>query len=247
VSGLPATRWCVCVLLGAACWLARAPAHAFSDLERYPQPSLEGGGGGRLFTGSPADGYACSVCHEGGPEPQVVVYGLPIDGYVPGQTYNVEVVWSDPDPSVEHSMHLEIVDRTTRRAAGTVALLDDASVDAAARCRSAKQEPADYTIEGEGRQVVGVSPCGASHLRFRFTAPDLPEAIFAGSVVRSDSHASPEGDGVQNLSLALRRAGEPNRAVANCTITGARADGAGLLLGALGLLGAALARRSGRR
>jgi hypothetical protein len=44
------------------------PVHAFSDPARFGKyPEEEGGlggGGGRFFTGSPADGYGCSVCHK---------------------------------------------------------------------------------------------------------------------------------------------------------------------------------------
>ncbi len=236
-------RFFAAAVCAAAWWLPQAHVQAFSDLERFPQASTTGGGGGRLFTGSQRDGYACSVCHRGGLEPSVVVAGLPLDGYVPGQTYDVEITWDNAGAA--HALHAEIVN-SDGRAGGSVSLLDPALVDARGRCGSLPAEdPADYMIEGEGRQILGVSGCGASHLLFRFTAPDLPEVTFVGSVVRSDSSASAEGDGVENLHRVLRRVGEPPpKAVSNCTVRSAgHTASCTPLLGLFGLLGAALARR----
>jgi hypothetical protein len=44
--------------------IAAAPpaAHAYSELERFGEPAVDGGGGGRYFTGAPTDGYSCHVC-----------------------------------------------------------------------------------------------------------------------------------------------------------------------------------------
>ena len=234
------------LLGGAACCFAPAGARAFSDLERYSMPSMEGGGGGRFFTGSPIDGYACGVCHQGGQEPNVIVYGLPIEGYVPGQTYDVEIAWDNPQ--LYHSLHLEFIDPVGRGPAGGLALLGKTLADAASRCGlKPDEEVAEFFYTGDGRQILGVEACGAAHLRFRFTAPDLPEVVFAGSVVRSNSSVSPDGDGVHNLNRVLRRVGEPNQATSKCSFGAADARDGGLAWGLLGLLAALLARRARRR
>jgi hypothetical protein len=63
---------------------------------KYPSQQL-GGGGGRYFTGSPADGYGCSVCHSG-PEKfsfPVRVTGLPMNGYIPGTTSSIRLSWAE--------------------------------------------------------------------------------------------------------------------------------------------------------
>lgn len=244
LSGPLWTAFALCALAGA---VPAAKVRAFSDIERFPQSVQQGGGGGRLFTGSPADGYACNVCHLGGEEPSVVVYGLPIDGYVPGQTYDVEVAWNNAAGA--HALHLEIVDEATKRAAGRVALIDPATIDARGRCGSLPQEdPADYILEGEGRQIIGTQGCGASSVRFRFTAPNLPQVIFAGSVVRSGMpRASPAGDGVQNLNRVLRRVGEPNQAASSCALSAKASAGAGVWCGLLCALAAALRLRRARK
>jgi hypothetical protein len=239
--------WAAFSLVALLCAAPAARVRAFSDIERFPQSVQEGGGGGRLFTGSPADGYACNVCHLGGEEPSVIVYGLPIDGYVPGQIYDVEVAWNNAAGS--HALHLEIVNEFTKRAAGRVALIDPATIDARGRCGSLPNEkPADYILEGEGRQILGSQGCGASSLRFRFMAPDLPQIVFAGSVVRAgEPQASPNGDGVQNLNRVLRRAGEPNQAASSCALTAAGPSGAGLWCGVLLMLALALLLSRARR
>ena len=56
-----------------------------------------GGGGGRYFTGSPADGYGCSVCHTSKTPYSfpVVQYGVPMNGYVPGKAYQIRLTWPE--------------------------------------------------------------------------------------------------------------------------------------------------------
>ena len=73
-----------------------APSQAYETLERFMDPPREAGGGGRLFTGVPRDGYNCRLCHRGQPNFfGLRVEGLPEQGYVPGQTYEITVSWSD--------------------------------------------------------------------------------------------------------------------------------------------------------
>lgn len=74
-------------------------AHAFNNTSDYGKSPMGGnvdqlgGGAGRYFTGSPADGYSCENCHSA---PAVYSFpiqltGLPQDGYVPGQQYKIEI------------------------------------------------------------------------------------------------------------------------------------------------------------
>src|SRR5688572_5967785 len=64
---------------------ASLSAHAFSSPEAYVEQPYTGGGGGRWFSGSPAEGFGCSVCHSAAPgqrEFPLYVAGLPVDsGY----------------------------------------------------------------------------------------------------------------------------------------------------------------------
>lgn len=198
---------------------ATSHAHAFSDRERFAAPSGAGGGGGRFFTGSPVDGYGCNVCHQGGTPPQVEIRGLPEEGYAPGRLYDIEVVWQ-VDPERPVGLQLEFVGRDGR-AAGQLLLLKEEQIDVGQRCASGRSEASDYEQEATGRKVLGVSACGATHMRFRFGPPNTPDVSFAMSVVSSDKKGSPEGDGTLNVQRVLRRQGEPAPSTANCALSAA--------------------------
>ncbi|HYJ08118.1 MAG TPA: DUF2271 domain-containing protein [Polyangiaceae bacterium] len=85
------------LLLASSCLLALGVglprARAFSEPKLYGDLPAEGGGGGRYFTGSPADGYGCGSCHTGQGSFPIAITGLPVDGYVPGKPYVVRVSW----------------------------------------------------------------------------------------------------------------------------------------------------------
>ena len=93
--------FCLGVLVVAAIGVS-SRAFAFTNPSDYgtfpgPDPASRGFGAGRYFTGSPADGYSCEVCHSSTP-----VYGfplahkgLPLDGYVPGEQYKIEITWPE--------------------------------------------------------------------------------------------------------------------------------------------------------
>ncbi len=69
-------RLLAAVGLFLACMGASNVGRAYSSPEAFAAPAYEagqssaGGGGGRWFTGSPADGYSCSVCHLPGKAPR---------------------------------------------------------------------------------------------------------------------------------------------------------------------------------
>ncbi len=238
------------VFTTAALWLLHcAETRAYSDPERFAAAESEGGGGGRYFTGSPADGYDCAVCHQGGVAPTVNVRGLPEDGYVPDKTYDLRLTWSNGKAT--HALQLEVMDRDGDHG-GELELQDEDDIAASGRCDSdAEQEPAGYALPaGEVRQVLGVRACGSSSLRFRFTPADVPYVVFAGAMVRSDSSASPDGDGVISLSRVLRRAGDTDPpVVGSCAVVCARSRSRSLplfaLLGAFSWLFLARQRRHG--
>lgn len=106
------TALMVCQLLGAPSRLAAVgalallapvltpvPAAAFSAPSIYPTPAADGGGGGRWFSGSPAEGYGCSVCHTSEPPGSsftMDILGLPSQaGYKPGLAYPITVTWPE--------------------------------------------------------------------------------------------------------------------------------------------------------
>lgn len=205
----------VCIM---ACSLGAREARAYSDPERFASAQDEGGGGGRYFTGSPRDGYNCGVCHEGGAVPIVAVRGLPENGYDPDETYELRINWRNGDSA--HALHVEVTD-PEGAGAGELKLVDDEEIPASGRCGSrADGESAGYTLDVEDRRVLGALACGASSLLFRFTPSDVPYLVFAGAVVRSDSSASADGDGVISLNRVLRREDQRHETlIAGCSLT----------------------------
>lgn len=79
----------MCLSLSAA----GGVAHAFTDPLYFGKPALEGGSEGRWFTGAPADGYDCGVCHTDQKGEELVIEGLPKLGYLPDTTYQIRVAW----------------------------------------------------------------------------------------------------------------------------------------------------------
>lgn len=76
--------------IALALLLQASAARAFTEPRTYFEDPAVGGGGGRFFTGSPAEGYGCAVCHTGpGRQWPLALKGLPEGGYEPGETYEI--------------------------------------------------------------------------------------------------------------------------------------------------------------
>jgi len=200
--------WALCVACASSlAWVP--PVFAFSDPFSYENPIDLGGGGGRWFTGSPADGYGCDVCHEGGEPARLSVTGLPLAGYQPGSTYEVVLGWGVGAPHV--AMIAEVADETGLPA-GVLELPPVTAMTAAERCNEEFMGlPGSELHEGaDGRQFVSVIDCGAQVLRFRWTAPtvDVGTVYLAAGLVTSDENADPLGDGVTMVRRPMPSAAE---------------------------------------
>lgn len=204
-------------VLLALCVSVPGAAKAFSDPELFAQPAERGGGGGRFFTGSPADGQACSVCHRGGVEPVLGVAGLPAEFEV-GTSYDVTVRWAHPE--IAHGLQLELLTDTSESPLVELPALE--SLSTGARCESsAEGDPAVYLTAIDKRRIVGVRDCGASELSFRFVAPSARRIAFSASVVRSDSSGTAEGDGALDLRHVIYARGQAP-AAGGCAVASAR-------------------------
>ncbi|MCA9663885.1 MAG: hypothetical protein KC486_36505, partial [Myxococcales bacterium] len=83
-----------CLGAGALILLCAAEASAYSTPALYTaDPRQSGGGGGRVFTGAPADGLTCAVCHRGGEATGFELVGGPGGPYQLGATYAFELRW----------------------------------------------------------------------------------------------------------------------------------------------------------
>jgi hypothetical protein len=171
---------------------APSVARAFSDPAMFASPALEGGGEGRYFTGSVADGHSCGVCHGGAPAPDVHVEGLP-DQVEPGRAYGVTLSWAAARGS--HALALELLDDEGRQP--MVTLPPDEAIPPESRC---EEDPdgaaAIYAVDVGERRIVGVEDCGASTLRLAFVAPTSGAVRFSMGVVLSNGAGDVGGDGV---------------------------------------------------
>lgn len=175
-----------------------ARAHAFSDPALFGQGVDKGGGDGRYFTGSRADGYACSVCHRGGATPTILVDGIP-DAPVAGTRYELVIHW--PDPETPHALQLELT--TPSGAAPSVTVTPAAMLPADSRCdRLATGAPAVYTVDVGMRRIVGVEDCHAASVTVSFVATGELIDLSIGAVT-SDQAGDVDGDGVVDLRLVI--------------------------------------------
>lgn len=229
------TRAATAALLLACFGLMPGSAHAFNTAEKFGQAAIQGGGGGRYFTGSLRDGYNCAVCHRGAEAPNVSITGLPEDGYLPGETYDLEIVL--PDAAVTSSV-VELADAEGQMM-GTMGLSAAPGVDEV--CAAiAGEEPtlaATQVNLPEGREVVAMDACGARRLRLSWTAPAEPQGVvwFHAAVVAGNGEADTEGDGVRVYSRVIPVQGGSATSAeveAGCSAGGRSGSGALVLLAA---------------
>lgn len=188
------------------CWIAIAllhasTAYAFTEPRTYSDTPAHGGGGGRFFTGSPAEGYGCAVCHTGpGRTWPLSIEGLPDDGYEPGETYELVLRFEELS---EHGRERREQGKVPPAMGLVAELLAENGVGAGKLTIS----PADEAEDGElcvlppgqratqlyrvrpgeptreaglaceasslgQRCVMATLSCGASELRVRWTAPE---------------------------------------------------------------------------
>lgn len=183
---------------------------AYSSPGRYAQDPIDGGSGGRFFTGSPSDGFTCEVCHaSGAPGPEVILNGFPKDGYEPGRTYAVSFEWTAHDYGTTTEVVTIVAELQTDdgEPAGALELppIEDAAPDSLCVTGGAAAELFELA---DGRTVLTLNPCGATKLRARWTAPSpeadacAPDAVVFAAAMQGDESEDPDGDG---LTLRTRR------------------------------------------
>ena len=209
--------------LACAAFMCASSARAYSDPASFSLPASAAGGGGRYFTGSPADGYTCKVCHEGGAEPNVEVRGLPLAGYRPGTSYEVTIAW--PAQLDKISLALELTD-VRGAAAGSLRLPGEAEIAEPELCEPASDAVPAATLSKPAarRQIINVPACGSKRVRFLWTAPDVDvgQVWFAGSMVASDGESDPHHDGVTDFGRVLGSPAVASETSAQCSLTSAR-------------------------
>jgi hypothetical protein len=199
---------------------APATAHAFSDTLTFGKVADEGGGGGRYFTGSPADGYTCKVCHLHGTAPTLNILGLPLSGWVPNKAYEITLDWPD---QLEHvALAVEITD-DVGIGIGTLRVPPMGELQDSEKCMGTPIG-AGQVVPLINRTVVTMPDCGAHQLRFLWTAPDAERgtAHLSGSIVVTNADESSEGDGVLDFDRAMgspRKPGMTSFKITGCSVS----------------------------
>ncbi len=218
------------VVLGVFVVLGGAhQARAYTEPRTYLEPAQEGGGGGRFFTGSPAEGYACSVCHVSEVRAQLELRGLPEAGYVPGESYELQLTWPqfakraeqlrarDGHPSM--SLVTELV-AESGEGAGVLEIpggkdaterelctLPEGQQGAVLFALRPGVEAAESGTRCEANQlgqrcIAAVLSCGVRELHLKWTAPKSWQGaiwLSAGLVTTDDVSGDPTGDAVNEL------------------------------------------------
>lgn len=207
----PPTRvWRWAWTAGFSTLLLAVPARAYVNPERFAVAVEQGGGGERFFTGSPADGYTCAVCHAPHEPVPLTVAGLPMPTYVPGATYAIVFDWPDNLPSV--ALNLEVTD-TAGAPAGTLALRAVADIPLAERCSEDGSRTGVELIQTTtGRTVWTVAECGQHQATAIWQAPSapplglggkLPAIRISGSLLASNHDQKVEGDRVTDFAWLI--------------------------------------------
>jgi hypothetical protein len=223
------TRW-LCALL---CTLAAGRARAYQDPQRFAAPIDTGGGGGRFFTGSPADAYTCKVCHTLGKSIDLRIAGLPLTGYQPGRTYRMVVDWRDDLKST--GFEFEVTDGAGR-ALGQLSMPSKAELTEADLCQPSTVGLPDLIVlpvESSSRTVASAVSCGGHQATVDWTAPTaVPAPVdgvpvgtvahFNGSFVASDDDGTVAGDSVTDFQRVIDVQGAPpaREISAGCHVAG---------------------------
>jgi hypothetical protein len=257
-------RWLLMAAITVALWSASRPVHAYSSFADYLRPIQEGGGAGRLFTGTPADAHGCDVCHRGAEGAPLEILGLPEDGYVPGQTYEILFQWPATAP------HVALMAEFTNDSgapAGTTALAPYATWQPTEKCEN-EFPAADVCrvgTEANGccrdlemtrdacsfpgvRTVFWVLDCGSKSARAVWTAPGpgAGDVWFGTSMVTSNIMNDARGDGATSVRKRLLPVGaseEVPAATGSCQVVAPRARPAGASLAVLFAVAAWIVRR----
>lgn len=192
-------------IVGLALWPAAAWGYSAPGLYAGPA-AADGGGGGRYFTGSKNDGYACSVCHVGGEPPRVTFDGVPIGAYEPGAVYTFDLR-VDPGGLTRVALTGEVVDGDGA-GMGRLAIAPKDLLTDEERCAGGGHGGALFEAEN-GRHIAALRDCTATRLRVQWTAPEAGRgpAFVHVAAVAADGEGTPEDDGVVRIAREVAELG----------------------------------------
>ena len=162
---------------------------SFTSPQDFQAPASVGGANGMRFTGSPAARWDCGVCHDRAVDLNLAIRATPAtlftQGYLPKQTYELELTVSDSTPPTS-AFSLEILSRAGATA-GTLANI-----------ASPQMCPSKFEVIEVFNGVAQSVACskGLTTWRLSWTAPDtdLGSATLYASAVVGDLSGDNTGD-----------------------------------------------------
>lgn len=197
--------------------LALSLVLAFGSPGDFAAPATLGGGSGGRFTGSPNEKWDCNVCHVT-PTPSTFTLtaegrDLVVQGYVPGETYDLELQSSTPGK--RNAFALEFVTRSGVRA-GTVTNAPPLMGAAQTEYQCSGVDPVEVFEE----RVAQSYACAVTKWRLRWTAPseDVGGVTLYVSLVDGDGDSSNHGDVTTNRLLGIPSPSTVGQRAASCSV-----------------------------
>lgn len=187
---------------------------AFGSPGDFAAPATLGGGSGVRFTGSPNEKWDCNVCHVTTTPSTFTLKAegrdLVTQGYVPGETYDLELQSSAPGK--RNAFALEFVTRTGARAGTVTTALP--SVQPEYQCSGV--DPVEVFEE----RVAQSYACAVTKWRLRWVAPseDVGGVTLYVSLVDGDGDSSNHGDVTTNQQLGIPSPSTVGPRAASCSV-----------------------------
>jgi hypothetical protein len=183
---------------------------AFGSADDFDTPATLGGGQGVSFTGSPTAKWNCAVCHDAdGPGAfavSAVGRDLAAQGYVPGETYELELTLTGSGPSQRAAFALEL-SKSNRSPSGTLnkamPLMGSGAAEYA--CTTLGGIDPVAIIDRGSARVAHSYACAINKWRVSWTAPasdEGPVTLYA-SAVDANADSRNAGDVTHSLVLGI--------------------------------------------
>ncbi|MFT3711229.1 MAG: hypothetical protein QM817_26665 [Archangium sp.] len=184
---------------------------AFGSADDFDTPASLGGGQGISFTGSPTAKWSCAVCHDaqgaGAISVSAVGRDLAATGYVPGETYELELTLTGASPTSARAAFALEISKRDRSMAGTLSkampLMGNGAADYA--CATLGNIDPVVVIDRSSSRVAHSYACAINKWRVSWTAPATDEGAvnLYASAVDSNADSRNSGDVTHSLVLGI--------------------------------------------
>lgn len=181
---------------------------AFGSANDFDTPATLGGGEGISFTGSPSAKWNCSVCHDavgdGAISVSAVGRDLATQGYVPGETYELELTMTGASARAAFALELSKRDRAPAgRLEQAMPLMGTAGAEYL--CPTLGNIDPVTVIDRTGSRTAHSYACAINKWRVSWVAPASDEGTVTlyASAVDSNADSRNSGDVTHSLVLGI--------------------------------------------